>query len=179
MRWWAMLVPGNRSHQVFFVLAAAALAGGLALSQGEMSPPAAKGVARAGLVAPMIRNDAPAVVDPVKADGAASEGQPSVLEITVKPQTVPAGDLIMRVDLVDAAQYASQGAAAPRLASGTVAFFPPAQAGAERKFIVPIKSSERGPQLSGQLKAVVTLLPANAARTLGPASIEVVDARLR
>ena len=174
-----MLIPGNRSHQQFFVLAAAALAGGLAIGQGEMSTPPAKGVVSAGLAAPMIRNDAPAVVAPTKADGAAAQGQPSVLEITVKPQTVPAGDLLMRVDLVDAAQYASQGAAAPHLASGTVAFFPPAQAGTERKFIVPIKSSERGAPLANDLKVVVTLLPANAARTLGAASIEVVDARLR
>ena len=174
-----MVIPGSRSHQILIVLAAAALAGGLAIGQGDVSPPAAKGVVSAGLAAPMIKNDMPAVVSPVKADPAASQGQPSVLEITVKPQTVPPGDLIMRIDLVDAAQYASQGAAAPRLASGTVAFFPPAQAGTERKFIVPIKSSERGPQLAGDLKAVVTLLPANAARTLGTASIEVVDARLR
>ena len=174
-----MLLPGNRSHQLIFVLAAAALAGGLAIGQGEMAAPPPDKKVTAGLAAAMIKNDAPAVVDPVKADVEATQGQPTALEITVKPQVVPPGDLIMRVDIVDAAQYASQGAQAPRLASGTVAFFPPAQAGAERKFIVPIKASERGSRLSADLKVVVTLLPANAARTLATASIEVVDARLR
>jgi hypothetical protein len=171
----AMLGSHKLSPALMVIIAAAGALGALALSGGGQSQ------SEANVLNRVIRNDAPAVVEANRDAGAtAGAGQVTVVEITVKPLVVPVDDgLLLRIDLVDSAQYKALGASAPKVASGTVAFFPPAQAGSDRTFVVPIAAAKAAEANTGPLTAVVTMASGNPQRRLGTASIEVIAARVR
>ena len=107
-------------------------------------------------------------------------GLKAALEVRVKPLAAPPGDnVLLRIDLVESDSLKAAGTAAEKLASGTVSFFPPPRVGEERAFVVPLDKASRGAAKATSLTAIVTMLPANAARAIDGVKMEVVGARLR
>ena len=149
------------------VVAAAALVGGDGFGQG-----------RSNVADYITRSDAPVVLALERAPAVA--GRVSGLEVTIRPVVVsPDNSVALRIDLVDAAQFQSLGTGAPKVATGTVSFYPPAKVGKDVTFVVPIDAAGAASVADRAVAAVVSAVPTVAGREVGAASFEVVSARLR
>ena len=170
-----MAMPRFRS--VKFGVAALLGAGALGLLATGLGTGPVRGQKDAKMVERWIKDGAPGIVELGRPERVT--GKLVTMEITVRPVTVVPGEgLLLRVDLVNTAEFKTLGAKAATVASGTVGFYPPAANGVERTFVVPVSVADDQSGLGEPLTAVVSLVAGNAERKLAPASIEVVNARL-